>query len=219
MINFFKSEYIKKYPEMSGYQYFNYMNILEIDKDLQKFLIDKSKSERQSHENKRKEMEEKFLRITEEIAEFTHDDIYDYFIDLIDYMEDTILNTKPSIDIGTIVDDMFVNCSKSNKRARIFENGLFFYQKANRVPNIKPNRIYYSLDFSTYSFGDEDEDISAGTLDYQQIEKFIEKEYGLSKDMKKNTNESFRLIDIGDCSKYNTSFIGRVGFSIFLEQI
>jgi len=80
LIEFFKKEYIKKYPEMSDFKAFNYMRVLEIDRDLQKRLKDKYESKRKEYEDNRKDLETKFNEIIDKNASNTIDDIKDYFI-------------------------------------------------------------------------------------------------------------------------------------------
>lgn len=78
MIQFFKSEYIKKYPEMSDFRSFNYMRILEINKKLTNELNNRYVSQKKKHEEDREIMEQKFKEIIDEIAEFDHEEIKNY---------------------------------------------------------------------------------------------------------------------------------------------
>lgn len=221
MINFFKSEYIKKYPEMRDFKAFNYNRILEIDRELKKELENKYKSDRKKHEDDRIELQNKFKDFIERNAKFDHEEINDYFIDLIDYMNDTILDEKPSIGIGTIIDNKFVTLIKRTNSNSFFKDGLFYFLKDGiyDIQGIKRGKIYYYLDFNIPDFSlGEDEDISGGTLNYEEIEKFVENEYHLSTDEKKNTNGTFKLIDIGDENKLFRSLMNKIQFVILIEQ-
>lgn len=222
MINFFKSEYIKKYPEMRDFKAFNYNRILEIDRELKKELENKYKSDRKKHEDDRIELQNKFKDFIERNAKFDHEEINDYFIDLIDYMNDTILDEKPSIGIGTIIDNKFVTLIKRTNSNSFFKDGLFYFLKDGiyDIQGIKRGKIYYYLDFNIpdFSLGEDDEDISGGTLNYEEIEKFVENEYHLSTDEKKNTNGTFKLIDIGDENKLFRSLMNKIQFVILIEQ-
>jgi len=217
MIDFFKSEYIKKYPEMANFKAFNYMRILEIDKGLKKLLEDRYKNSRKKHEDDRIELENKFKDFIDQNAKFDHEEINDYFIDLIDYMNDTILDEKPSIGIGTIIGDKFVTLIKRIDVNSFFKDGLFNFTKLDNIQGIKPGKIYYYLDFNQPLF-DEGEDVVGGTLNYEKIEKFVESEYQLSTDNKKNTNRTFKLIDIGDQNELFRSFFKELQFVILIEQ-
>lgn len=217
MIDFFKSEYIKKYPEMANFKDFNYMRILEIDKGLKKLLEDRYKNSRKKHEDDRIELENKFKDFINQNAKFDHEEINDYFIDLIDYMNDTILDEKPSIGIGTIIGDKFVTLIKRIDVNSFFKDGLFHFTKLDNIQGIKPGKIYYYLDFNQPLF-DEEEDVVGGTLNYEKIEKFVESEYQLSTDNKKNTNRTFKLIDIGDRNELFRSFFKKLQFVILIEQ-
>jgi hypothetical protein len=224
MINFFKSEYIKKYPEMSNFKAFNYWIILEIDKEIKKELEDRYKSSRKKHEDDRVELENKFKDFIDQNAKFDHEEINDYFIDLIDYMNDTVLDEKPLIGIGTIIDNTFVTLTKRIDVNSFFKDGLFYFSKLDNIQGIKLGKIYYYLDFNLHDFNlhdmAEDGDISGGTLNYEEIEKFVESEYHLSTDEKKNTNGTFRLVDIGDQNQNRLfrSFFKKIQFVILIEQ-
>lgn len=163
MIDFFKSEYIKRYPEMMDFKTFNYMRILEIDKELRKTLDSRYKANKEKYENDRDELENKFKDFIEQSAKFDHEEINDYFIDLIDYMNDTILDEKPSIGIGTIIDNRFVSLIKRIDSNSFFKNGIFYFTKLNNIQGIKPGKIYYYLDFNIPVF-DEDEDVIGGNI-------------------------------------------------------
>lgn len=218
MIQFFKSEYIKKYPEMIDFKAFNYMRILEIDKELKKELENRFKSSKKKHEDDRVELESKFKEFIEQNAKFDHEEINDYFIDLIDYMNDTILDEKPSIGIGTIINDKFVTLIKRLNTESYFSKGVVFYfNNLDKIDGFKQGKIYYYLDFTIPIFGD-DEDVIGGTLNYEEIEKFVENEYHLSTDEKKNTNGTFKLIDIGYENKLFKSFFRKLQFAILIEQ-
>ena len=202
MINFFKSEYIKKYPEMREYKYFDYMRILEIDKEVKKSLDLALRSRRKKHEDDRIELKNKFKDFIEQNAKFDQEEINDYFIDLIDYIDE-----KPSIGIGTIIDNTFVTLTKriDDPTASFFsKDGFFYFGKLDNIPGkfgIKPGKIYYYLEFN---IPDDENDIDR-TLNYiifpKKIEKFVESEYHLSTEEIKNTNGTFKLIDIGDRNK------------------
>lgn len=221
MINFFKSEYIKRYPEMSEFKSFNYMRILEIDKELRKKIENNHKDNRKKYEDNRIELENKFKEIIDQNAKFDHEEINDYFIDLIDYMNDTILYEKPSIGIGTIIDNKFVTLIKRIDVNSFFKDGLFYFNDLSNVSNvsgIKPGKIYYYLDFNIPDFDEDGDDIAGGTLDYSKIEKFVESEYNISTDEIKNTNVSFKLIDISDDNKLFRSVFSKIQFTILVEQ-
>jgi hypothetical protein len=222
LISFFKSEYIKKYPEMSVFKAFNSHRVLEIDQNLRNLLINRSKESRNKHEQNRKELENKFLEYVDVYAKFTQEDIQDYFIDLIDYLQDTILNENPYIGIGTIIDNKFVyNCKKLNSTT--LKDGLFYHNDLKKIDiSIKPNKIYYTLDFSLPLFNYEN--ISGGTIDYNKVKSFLKKEYNLSTD-KYNSNGSFKLIYVGSEDPIIKSYIqkgrlriDKIQLHIILEQ-
>jgi hypothetical protein len=216
MIKFFKSEYIKKYPEMMNFKSFNYWRILEIDKELKKSLESNYKESRKRYEDNKIQLENKFKDFINQNAKFDHEEINDYFIDLIDYMNDTILDEKPSIGIGTIIDNNFVTLIKRINTASIFKDGLFYFTKLDNIKMIKPEKIYYYLDFNISNFFGED--VAGGSLNYEKIEKFIESEYNLSTDERKNTNGTFKLIDIGDQNKLFRSILNKIQLVILIEQ-
>jgi hypothetical protein len=219
MIKFFKSEYIKKYPEMMNFKSFNYWRILEIDKELKKSLESNYKESRKRYEDNKIQLENKFKDFINQNAKFDHEEINDYFIDLIDHMSDTIYE-KPSIGIGTIIDDKFVHLVKKIDSS-FFKDGVFYSRKLDNIQGIKPGKIYYYLNFNIPD--NQAEDIIGVTLNYEKIvgivEKFIESEYHLSTDEKKNTNGTFRLVDIGDDHElFRSSFLKKKTFIILIEQ-
>jgi hypothetical protein len=219
MINFFKTEYIKKYPEMIDDLKFNYMRIFEIDKEIRKSLENRDKASRKKYEDDRIQFENKFKDFIDLNAKFDHEEINDYFIDLIDHMSDTIYE-KPSIGIGTIIDDKFADLVKKVDSS-FFKDGFFYSRKLNNIQGIKPGKIYYYLNFNIPD--NQAEDFIGVTLNYEKIvgivEKFIESEYHLSTDENKNTNETFKLIDIGDDNElFRSSFLKKKTFIILIEQ-
>lgn len=132
-------------------------------------------------------------------------------------MNDTILDEKPSIGIGTIINDKFVTLIKRLNTESYFSKGVFYFNNLDKIDGFKQGKIYYYLDFTIPIFGD-DEDVIGGTLNYEEIEKFVENEYHLSTDEKKNTNGTFKLIDIGYENKLFKSFFRKLQFAILIEQ-
>lgn len=226
MIKFFKSEYIKKYPEMSSFSAFNHMRILEIDKELLNSIKKRDEDKKEEHLSKRKNIESKFHEIIDKDAKFQHEDIYDYFIDLVDHMDDTIIDSKPSIGISTIIDNELITLVKNIKsKISVFKDGCFYYNSDNNLINdIHPNKIYYYIDFNTsYPIDDDDSDgsgyIGPGSINYKYLSKFVEEKYNLSMDKKLNSNRTFKLINIGDENPIMKSHLDNIQFVILLEQI
>ncbi len=233
MIKFFKSEYIKKYPEMSSFKYFNYMRILEIDKELKNNLTKNYNDNREKYETDRKNIELKFQEILDKEAKFQHEDIYDYFIDIIDHLGDTILDKKPTIGISRIIDNNLVTLRKNFYST--VKNDLFYINKLDskfdgKFDGIKPNKIYYYIEFeklvsSLFDVGDEDDFtdesdyIGKGSINYEELTKFVESKYNLSLDKKLNSNRTFKLISIGDKNPIMKSYLKTISFNILLEQI
>jgi hypothetical protein len=223
MIKFFKSEYIKKYPEMSIFKAFNYMRVLEIDKDLQKKLKDRYENKRTEYENNRKELENKFNKIIEENSSNTSDDIKDYFIDLTDFINDEMCNTDLTVEIGTVLNESV--CIRSQSLI----TGSFYFKFIGHIgfgvsfiPDFfRKNKIYYILD---YKMNLQDDGYSdGGHINFEKIEKFLETEYSISQDDRNQKNSKFKLCSIGDPSidptlkAFKNVFLDKV--IIILEQL
>jgi len=226
MIKFFKSEYIKKYPEMSIFKAFNYMRVLEIDKDLQKKLKDRDQNKRTEYENNRKDLENKFNEIIEGNSSNTSDDIKDYFIDLTDFINDEMCNTDLTVEIGTLLNELVCIRSQSILSLAGIERGSFYFKFIINSPNNLPDffrkdKIYYILDYKMKLENDGYSD--GGHINFEKIEKFLETEYSISQDDRNQKNSKFKLCSIGDPSfdptlkSFKSVFFNKV--IIILEQL
>lgn len=194
-INFFKSEYIKKYPEMSEFKAFNYMRVLEIDKDLQKKLKDRYESKRKEYEDNRKDLEVKFNEIIDKNASNTIDEVKDYFIDLTDMINEEMCNSDLSVEVSTLINE--TACIRSQS---ILSGKFYFNFIIKNIPDFfRKDKIYYILDY-TISFEDDDSVSDGGHINFEKIEKFLETEYSISQDDRNQNNSKFKLCAIGDPS-------------------
>lgn len=213
-INFFKSEYIKKYPEMSDFKAFNFMKVLEIDKELGKKLKDRYESKRKEHEDNRKYLEEKFNEFIDKNASNTIEDVKDYFIDLTDMINEEMFDSKPNVDISTLVNETVCIRHQSKLSGKFYFNFI----KKNIPDFFRKDRIYYILD---YDF--EDDGTDSGHINFEKIERFLETEYSISMDDRKQENSKFKLCDIAHPFKKATNQL--VNFTrldkvvIILEQL
>lgn len=194
-INFFKSEYIKKYPEMSNFKAFNYMRVLEMDKDLQKKIKDRYESKRKEYEDNRKDLEVKFNEIIDKNASNTIDEVKDYFIDLTDMVNEEMCNSRLNVEVSTLVNE--TACIRSQS---ILSGNFYFNFIIKNIPDFfRKDRIYYILDY-TIDFEDDETVSDGGHINFEKIEKFLETEYSISKDDRKQDNSKFKLCAIGDPS-------------------
>lgn len=189
-INFFKSEYIKKYPEMSDFKAFNYMRVLEIDKELGKKLKDRYESKRKEYEDNRKDLEVKFNEIIDKNASNTIDEVRDYFIDLTDMVNEEMCNSRLNVQVSTLVNE--TAC------IRYISSNFYFNFIIKNIPDFfRKDKIYYILDYGM-DFEDDGTESDGGHINFEKIEKFLETEYSLSLDDRKHNNSKFKLCAIGD---------------------
>lgn len=196
MIGFFKSEYIKKYPEMSDFKAFNYMRVLEIDKDLQKKLKDRYDKKRSEHEDNRKSLEEKFNEIIDKNASNTIDEVKDYFIDLTDMINEEMCDSDLNVEISTLVNE--TACIRYQSK---LSGNFYFNFIIKNIPDFfKRDKIYYILDYTLVPEMDEDGGLIENDteIDFEKIKKFLEKEYSVSQDDRNQKNSKFKLCAIGD---------------------
>ena len=195
IIDFFKKEYIKKYPEMSDFKAFNYMRVLEIDKDLQKSLKDRYESKRKEYEDNRKDLEVKFNEIIDKNASNTIDEVKDYFIDLTDMINEEMCNSDLSVEVSTLVNE--TGCIRSQS---ILSGKFYFSFMIKNIPDFfRKDRIYYILSY-TLDFEDDGSDSDGVHINFEKIEKFLETEYSISQDDRNQNNSKFKLCAIGDPS-------------------
>jgi hypothetical protein len=214
LIEFFKKEYIKKYPEMSGFKAFNYMRVLEIDEDLQKKLKDRYESKRKEYEDNRKDLGVKLNEIIDKNASNTIDEAEDYFIDLTDLAKE-MFNSELSVSISTRINDVV------GIKSRIFDKFYSNFMFKNIPDFFRQDKIYYILE---YSMLDEDgHDHDGGHINFEKIEKFLETEYSISQDERFQKNSKFKLCTIGDPSYEDTLKFFKIymGYKIviILEQL
>lgn len=194
-INFFKSEYIKKYPEMSDFKAFNYMRVLEIDKELGKKLKNRYESKRKEYEDNRKDLEVKFNEIIDKNASNTIDEVKDYFIDLTDMINEEMCDSDLNIEISTLLNE--TACIRYQSK---LSGNFYFSFKIKSIPDFfRKDKIYYILDY-TLDHEDDGTDSDGGHINFEKIEKFLETEYSLSLDDRKHNNSKFKLCAIGDPS-------------------
>lgn len=86
LMEFFKKEYINKYPEMKNEKVFNYMTIFKYDKELYKKIQQKDKDEREIYEKNRKERETIADSIIDK-SSISTEDIEDLILELDDEMD------------------------------------------------------------------------------------------------------------------------------------
>lgn len=195
-INFFKSEYIKKYPEMSGFKAFNYMRVLEIDKELGKKLKDRYESKRKEYEDNRKDLEVKFNEIIDKNASNTIDEVKDYFIDLTDMVNDEMCDSDLNVKISTLIDE--TACIRFQLRSVKSGNNFYYFSFIDIPDFFRKDKIYYILE---YPINFEDgTDSDGGHINFEKIEKNLETEYSISLDDRKQKNSKFKLCAIGDPS-------------------
>lgn len=192
-INFFKSEYIKKYPEMIDFKAFNYMRVLEIDKELGKKLKNRYESKRKEYEDNRKDLEAKFNEIIDKNASNTIDEVKDYFIDLTDMVNEEMCNSGLNVQISTLVNE--TACIKSQ-----YSGYSYFHFIIKNIPDFfRKDKIYYILDYAM-DFEDDGTESDGGHINFEKIEKFLQTEYSISMDDRKQENSKFKLCAIGDPS-------------------
>jgi hypothetical protein len=199
IIKFFKSEYIKNYPEMSNYKAFNYMAVLEIDVEMRKRLEKKGTDRRKEYEANFNKLKDKFQNHIENNSSNSFEDIKDYFIDLSDYIKENMYEIKLSVSISSLIDGTAYLTSKSTYSDRTFFNYLL------TLPSFfREDKIYYILEYKIeYNSEDIFRDGDGGFVNYEKIETFLEKEYSLKTDIpalgtENKKNSKFKLCAIGD---------------------
>jgi hypothetical protein len=180
---------------MSEFKAFNYMRVLETDKDLQKKLKDRYESKRKEYEDNRKDLEVKFNEIIDKNASNTIDEVKDYFIDLTDMINEEMCNSDLSVEVSTLVNE--TACIRSQS---ILSGKFYFSFIIKNIPDFfRKDKIYYILDY-TISFEDDDSVSDGGHINFEKIEKLLETEYSISQDDRNQNNSKFKLCAIGDPS-------------------
>ena len=211
LIEFFKNQFISKYPEMKSDSHFSYLKVLKIDKELSRSLenerIQRSKKEKEDYEKENNRMS----KLIEDTALYDREYIRDYFTDLTDMIKEKI-ETKLHIDIGFVENGELVLQNAMNN----LTTGKEFTMYRKDKTQLKDGSVYI-LDYTMY-YNDETDSSFPRSEDFKQIDneirKLLKENYGLIKGSK---NSIFRLSNIEITDQY-TFGAGYVKYKIVLEE-